>query len=347
MGGIKQALFSAGVAPLGACRFKRKSGTCLPCSELLERILEFKEQPMNQICFKLKPVPPFRLDLTVWVLRRRADNLWDRWDGITYQRLLALKENALEITVTQNGPPADPELTITAAGVGKKSDLKAMATANLKRMLGLQIDLKEFYSRSGLDDTLNPLVQKFVGLKPPLYPTVYEALVNAITCQQFTLTAGIRLLNRLVTNWGITLKGKENSPHAFPRPADLAGLEVEALRELGFSRQKALALISLSRKIVDGELDLEELTSLSDASAMQSLTELRGVGRWTAEYVLLRALGRVHIFPGDDVGVRNHLQRWLNLEGPMDYESVQRTLSRWEPYGGLIYFHLLLNNLGI
>jgi DNA-3-methyladenine glycosylase II len=70
---------------------------------------------------------------------------------------------------------------------------------------------------------------------------------------------------------------------------------------------------------------------------------LRGVGHWTAEYVLLRGLGRTNTFPGDGVGGRNNLQRWLHRAGLLDYEGVQRTLARWQRYGGLIYFHLLLN----
>ena len=60
---------------------------------------------------------------------------------------------------------------------------------------------------------------------------------------------------------------------------------------------------------------------------------------------MLRRLGRTHIFPGDDVGARNNLQRWLHLADPLDYEAVGRTLARWHPYGGLIYFHLLLDRL--
>jgi DNA-3-methyladenine glycosylase II len=56
-------------------------------------------------------------------------------------------------------------------------------------------------------------------------------------------------------------------------------------------------------------------------------------------------LGRIHIFPGDDVGVRNRLQDWMKVARPLDYEGVQRLLSRWKPYGGLIYFHLLLKGL--
>ena len=69
------------------------------------------------------------------------------------------------------------------------------------------------------------------------------------------------------------------------------------------------------------------------------------MGRWTAEYVLLRGLGRTHVFPGDDVGARNNLQRWLQLAKPLDYQGVQRVLSRWDGYAGLVYFHLLLDRL--
>jgi DNA-3-methyladenine glycosylase II len=72
------------------------------------------------------------------------------------------------------------------------------------------------------------------------------------------------------------------------------------------------------------------------------LCTLRGVGRWTAEYVLLRGLGRLHVFPGDDVGARNNLQRWLGILEPLDYDGVQRVLARWQPFQGLVYLHLLL-----
>lgn len=61
--------------------------------------------------------------------------------------------------------------------------------------------------------------------------------------------------------------------------------------------------------------------------------------------MLLRGLGRWHIFPGDDVGARNNLTRWLGLSEELDYESVRRVLAKWKAYGGLIYFHLLLDGL--
>ena len=85
--------------------------------------------------------------------------------------------------------------------------------------------------------------------------------------------------------------------------------------------------------------------TLPDQTAIQALCALRGVGRWNAEYVPLRGLGQTHIFPGDDAGARKHLQRWLHLKNSPDYATVHRVLQRWKPYGGMIYFHLLLDRL--
>ncbi len=300
---------------------------------------------MTQASFTLKPLPPFRLDYTVWVLRRRPDNIWDRWDGRTYRRVLLLDENPLDIAATQTGPPEKPELKIVATGTRIKSDPESSLTAVLERLLGLKTDLAGFYRLALRDPKLKTLAVSFRGMKPPRYPSVFESLVNAITCQQFTLTAGIRLLSRLVVNYGVPFKGRNIYFHAFPRPEDLAGAEMEHLRKLGYSRQKARSLIELARMVVEGRFHVEPLDSLEDSKALEKLTALRGVGRWTAEYALLRGLGRIHIFPGDDVGVRNRLQDWMKLARSLDYEGVQRLLSRWKPYGGLIYFHLLLKGL--
>jgi hypothetical protein len=75
------------------------------------------------------------------------------------------------------------------------------------------------------------------------------------------------------------------------------------------------------------------------------LLELRGVGRWSAEYVLLRGLGRLNVYLGDDVGARNNLRSWLKLRKSLDYDGVRRVTAKWQPYAGFVYFHMLLNRL--
>ena len=212
-------------------------------------------------------------------------------------------------------------------------------------MLGLQVDLKGFYRYAANDRRLAILARRFRGVKPPQFPSLFEALVNGIACQQFTLASGIQMLNRLSENFGVSFKRAGIGARAFPRPEDLAALKPKLLRRLGFSRQKAGAIIELSRAIVTDNLDRDGLASLDDESAVEQLRGLHGVGRWTAEYVLLRGLGRLHIFPGDDVGARNTLQQWLGLRKPLDYNGTRRVLAKWKPYAGLTYFHMLLYRL--
>ena len=156
---------------------------------------------------------------------------------------------------------------------------------------------------------------------------------------------GIHLLNRLAADRGRTISAVPTARARSPDPEDLASLEPDDLKRHGFSFTKARTIIETARAIVAGELDLEALQQLEDGAAIERLTSLRGIGRWTAEYVLLRGLGRLHVFPGDDVGAHNKLRRLFGIDTPLDYEAVSRLVARWHPYAGVVYFHLLLDSL--
>lgn len=300
---------------------------------------------MSRHTFFLEPLAPFRLDLTVWTLRRRADNKVDRWDGATYRRILMIEGEPVALAVTQIRPADSPQLHVTVTGVGVNLKIRKPIISLLNDVLGLQVDLSRFYRFAMHQAQLGPLARRFRGMRPPRFPSVFEALVNAIACQQMSLTVGILMINRLATMCGGTLKENGAVSHAFPSPQDLAACDPHSLALLGLSRQKVRAMIESASAIDDGKLNLESLAQTADAEALANLQQLRGVGRWTAEYILLRGLGRWHIFPGDDVGARNNLARWLGLRAELDYESVRRVLVRWKAYGGLIYFHLLLDHL--
>ncbi len=300
----------------------------------------------GETSFDLEPVPPFRLDLTVWTLRRRPDNAVDRWDGSTYRRVLALEgHQPVEVAASQSGPPQSPRLHVVVRGAALALDINQRVMQTLGRLLGTGVDLGSFYELSQNDERLRPLAGQFCGFKPPRFLTPFEALVNAMACQQLTLTVGIRLLNSLAEAYGPSMRAEDGTFHSFPRPEDLAEVDVEKLRKMGFSYQKARYITGLARGITSGEIDLRRIESLDDKKAADWLRSLKGVGRWTAEYCLLRGLGRIQVFPADDVGARNNLQRWLGLPGPMSYDEISRALAPWAGYGGLIYFHLLLKSL--
>jgi DNA-3-methyladenine glycosylase II len=303
------------------------------------------ESDPSRETFSIHPLPPFRLDLTVWALRRRARNAIDQWDGEAYRRAFAFTHTPVAVSISRAGRRKGPHLAVVSDPGRAGATVEGELRANLDRMLGLQLDLSDFYRMTADDDLIAPLVARFRGVRPPRFPSVFEGLVNAVACQQLSLEAGISLLNRLSTAHGQTASIDGFQLHSFPCPDDLAGLTPEVLRRLGFSVRKAATIIEISQAIVSGGLDLEGLTSVADDEAVARLTKLRGIGRWSAEYVLLRSIGRLHVFPGDDVGARNKLSRWLGLRSALDYDAVAHAVARWQPYAGMVYFHLLLEGL--
>ncbi|MGH9046133.1 MAG: DNA-3-methyladenine glycosylase family protein [Acidimicrobiales bacterium] len=295
---------------------------------------------------ELEAPPSFRLDLTVWALRRRPHNTVDRWNGATYRRILVADAGPIQIAVRQN-PDADrPRLTVEL----RQREHEPSDTAvdeirhSLERTLGLSLDLSGFYDLARKDERLNQLAQRFCGMRPPRFPSMFEALVNAVACQQLSLTVGIHLLDRLSAAYGPTTGGRAVAS-GFPTPERLAEVEPSQLRRLGFSLAKARTVVMLAHQVASRALDLDALEHRDDNHVFDTLVALPGIGRWSAEYSMLRGLGRLHVLPGDDVGARNNLRRRFDLSDDAGYDSLTELSRRWSPYGGLVYLHLLLDSL--
>ncbi len=293
----------------------------------------------------IRPNPPFRLDFTVWALRRRERNAVDRWDGITYRRIVVIGGRVTELAIQQSGSPSAPRIMVTVTPSLRTAMDRRQVRSLVDRLLGLHVDLSEWYRVSRRDRRLAELADRFRGLKPPRFPTVFEALVNAFACQQLSLEVGLELLNRLAVVSNVKFGTGASAHYAFPRPRDVAGRRSARVRAIGFSQQKVRALLALARGTASGAIDLDALALDSDSELQAKLLQLHGVGRWTAEYVSLRGLGRLNVFPGDDVGAQKSLARWLGRPAPLDYRGVATAVQRWQPYAGMLYFHLLLDGL--
>jgi DNA-3-methyladenine glycosylase II len=293
----------------------------------------------------LYPRTPFRLDLTVWALRRRSLNEVDAWNGSTYHRVLLLHNKPVEVAVTQVGTTETPALHVTLNSGPTRTNAEPEVRAALERVLSLEIDIDPFYALAAGDPLLAPLAERFRGLRPPRFASVFECLLNAVALQQLSLAAGLTLLNRLARTYGTCFPAAGKRRYAFPGPADIARAQPPSIHALGFSLRKATTIVAIANAANDGTLDLEALATHDDKHVIETLTQIVGVGRWSAEYTLLRGLGRLHVFPGDDVGARKNLARWLGLAEPLDYAGVQRAVTGWRPYAGLVYFHLLLDSL--
>jgi DNA-3-methyladenine glycosylase II len=131
--------------------------------------------------FVLRPVLPFRLDLTVWALRRRQRNLIDRWDGGAYRRVIVMAERPIELAVRQEGSCEAPRLIVTATPPPRTLLEDRRVRSIVDRLLGLRVELTDWYRMAAGDTQLRPLADTFRGMKPPRFPTMFEAVVNAST----------------------------------------------------------------------------------------------------------------------------------------------------------------------
>lgn len=301
---------------------------------------------MPEFHCRLRAVAPFRLDLTVWALRRRPDNAIDLWDGTSWSRILALGDTPVRVSVRQTRPPDSPEVQLRAISTRRLPPaLRDELVATVERMLGLRADLAPFYAVVQDDPHIGGLVRRYLGVKPPRFPTLFEALANAVACQQLTVLVGIMLLNRIAQRWGLRCDPNHDVT-GFPTPQAVRRVRPTSLRALGFSRQKANTLLELARQCGSNrDRGLEPIAKLDNEQAMARLLDLPGIGRWSAEYALLRGLGRLDVFPADDVAGRKNLRKWLGLRKDPGPDRARQLLSRWRPYQGLLYFHFLLASL--
>ena len=290
-------------------------------------------------------------------LQRRRNNQIDVWDGVTLRRVLPATASSgaltgpflLEVTSavgadatsgarSAGDAPLTRALRVSVTATGASEAAMALGGERAVRdLLGTDVDLTGFYALAAADPHLAPLAGRLRGLKPPRYPGLFEGLLNAVPCQQVTLTFGLQLVARLAPT------GTDAGPLALPTAEGLAGAAAEELGAMGFSRAKARTLIELAGKIVSGKLDIAGVASAADAEVAQRLGGLFGVGRWTSEYVLLRALGRLGVFPHGDSGARNGLARFLGEEGKPSYAWVAERVAAWQPYAGFVYLHLLVD----
>lgn len=154
---------------------------------------------------------------------------------------------------------------------------------------------------------------------------LFGALVFQVIGQQISVVAATAIFGRLLER----LHGRA------PDPDDLVGLDPETLRELGLSRKKASTVLDLAQRFRDGRLSEAELRMLPDEEAVGQLTEVKGVGPWTAKGALLIALQRPDLVRADDVALRHSIQAEYGLDHLPNPDEVAALAHRWSPYGSL------------
>lgn len=274
---------------------------------------------------------PYRLDLTVDALRRLAANVVDvvSEDGI-YRRALCEGGVANLLEIRQ---PSPRTLAVRIAGPRGQRWMPSV-----ERMLGTRVTLSEWYRRTRPYPWLDFLARELRGLRPPRYPSLWEALAHSIVFQQISIHAAGSIMRRLIEAAGSPVEHGGATFYPFITAEQLLAANDAALRGAGLSANKIAHLRSAALAVTGHEITDEEIERLPSVQASERLCAIRGIGPWSAAVVLLRGFGRLDVFPMKDSGVARSL-RMLSGNPLLDAQALLEGLG---PVRGMLYFHLLL-----
>lgn len=219
--------------------------------------------------------------------------------------------------------------------------IRAEVAGYVREWFDLDRDLSPFYSMVKGDPLLGHAVESFYGLRIIGIPDLFEALCWGILGQQINLSFAYTLKRRFVEKFGRSVMNDGFTYWVFPSPEDIAGLPVEELESLRMTKKKSEYLIGVAQQMVDGKLSKEILLDIGDfKSAEKMLVKIRGIGPWTANYVLMRCLRYPSAFPIDDVGLQNAIKHRLGREKKPTKDEIMKLAVNWTNWESYATFYL-------
>jgi DNA-3-methyladenine glycosylase II len=193
--------------------------------------------------------------------------------------------------------------------------------------LSFSADSPEVMALAGQDEKMKSIIEKVGSLDFELEDNYFLSLVYAIVGQQLSGKAAAAIYKRVEDLCGTVT------------PTCLLSSSAEAIRQCGLSIAKINYLKGLSQKVMDGEIDLARLKELPDNQAIQLLTSIKGIGRWTAEMFLMFSLGRLDIFSDGDLGLQRAVRQLYKVES-LSKKELTEISSRWIPYRTIACLYL-------
>jgi DNA-3-methyladenine glycosylase II len=287
---------------------------------------------MDKVTTAIRPTSPFDFDLTAgYRTYYRGSYGTDSLDQGVYRRLLDLGDKLVLATVRSVGSVEAPELTVELAGEKLSPVEVSAAETQVAWLMGAKQELSAFYSVAQNDPLLSRTVDTLYGLHLPQTATVFEALVLSVLGQQIASNVARIVRTLLIETYGPhqTFDGQEY--YSFPRPETICAVSLEELRLLKLSQRKAEYIKGIAEVALDGAA-LETLHCLSGDEVIQRVTALRGVGHWTAQWLLVMALSRPDAFPSGDLALQRVISNRYFDGQKLSAEQIEEFSRRWSPF---------------
>lgn len=274
-----------------------------------------------------------------YLSRSANECMFDIVDNKIYKVIPIENETALvEISME-----SENFLTVRFFGqsIPKQKWVRAAVATYIREWFDLERDLVPFYELAKTDKLLCQPVSRFYGLRNIGIPDLFEALVWGILGQQINLTYAYTLKRRFVELFGKSVEWEGKKYWIFPAPEDISSISVGDLADLKMTIKKCEYLIGVAKALVKEELTKDMLIESGDfKKAEKMLVNIRGIGPWTANYVLMRCLRFPTAFPIDDVGLHNSIKLILEREEKPSKEEILKFSSSWTNWESYATFYL-------
>ncbi|MCY3691243.1 MAG: hypothetical protein OXI54_04550 [Chloroflexota bacterium] len=282
----------------------------------------------------IKPTAPYDFELTAGQPNYSRDQEFKTEDYVdgSYIRLLDLGDKTALARVESTGSVEDPELTIALTGDDLSDADAERAGRQISWLLGCDQDLRPFYDAAGDDPVLSEVVEQFYGYHNTRTASVFEALVQAVMGQQIATAVARIVRNLLIQNYGVRASIEGREWYAFPRANALATAEVADLRQLKLSVRKSEYIQGIAQAALESPDGFEGMHDLPDEEVITRMVALRGVGQWTAQWVLVRALARPDGFPIGDLALRRTVAGLYFDGAEISDDELLEFSHRWSPW---------------
>lgn len=275
---------------------------------------------------------PFSFEECHWFLDRGYDECLHTILPGTVRKLIPLSTGPVLIDLRKH--PAGIEAVILEGKTDAATE--AALHAYVADWLAPQHDLQPFYDKLTKVKALAYMPAAYSGLRLIGIPDLFEALAWSIIGQQINLTFAYRLKRRLVERWGEKYMSGGNTYHLFPQPSAITAADPSELRAMQFTGRKTEYLIGVAQQFASGAVSKATLLALPTLEARRkALTDLRGIGIWSANYALMKSLRDETCIPHGDAGLLNALLAHGLITDKSDNTSMEKLYRRfkgWESY---------------
>ena len=284
-------------------------------------------QPENRHVFRLRFRPPYDWSVMLRFLATRATPGVEVVTPGSYRRSISVngERGYFEVSLDEGNLALEVQVQF-----GNPQSLFYIVE-RIRRMFDLNADCSHITRALRTDPLLAERIAAHPGLRVPGCWNGFELAVRAIVGQQITVKGATTLTGRMVRAFGQPFSATAGLTHLFPSPEVLSSA---ALEKIGLTAARAGTIRALAQAVCDGQISFEGV--LDSAAFMNRLCEIPGIGKWTAQYVAMRALGEPDAFPAGD----RSLLHTLNLRNSRELEQRTEAWRPWRAYGAMYIWNV-------